>query len=59
MSDKIMGWISDHLLDNIWAGIVEHQYISAAAHVAFVLAFVVRLDPDDEATMAGKRGGHR
>ena len=56
MTDAIMGFISDHILDSIWADIVEVQFIHAAAHVAFNLAFVTRLNPDDEATLAsGKR----
>lgn len=58
--DTIMAPISDHILDGIWAGLlaqqIERQYISAAANVAFVLAFVTVLSSDDAATVAsGKR----
>ena len=59
MRDKIMSFISDYILDNLWAGLVEQEYVKAAAHVAFVLAFVVRLNPDDEVTLASKRGVRR
>lgn len=55
MPEKIMGLISDYILDNIWAGIVEAQYISAAANVAFTLAFITVVSSDDEATVASKR----
>lgn len=53
--DFIMGIISDYILDSLWAGIVEVQYISAAAHVAFTLAFVTVLNTDDQCTLASKR----
>jgi hypothetical protein len=55
MIDTILGLISDHILDNLWAGIVEAQYIHAAAHVAFTLAFIVIVSPDDQATCASKK----
>lgn len=54
MKDAIMGLISDYILDTIWAGIVEQQYISAAAHVAFNLAFIVTVNSDDQMTVASK-----
>lgn len=50
-----MGLISDYILDSIWAGLVEQQYISAAAHVAFTLAFITIIHTDDQATLASKR----
>ena len=55
MIDTIFGLISDHILDNLWAGLVEAQYISAAAHVAFTLAFIVVVRSDDQATCASKK----
>ena len=55
MIDTILGLISDHILDNLWAGLVEAQYISAAGAVAFTLAFIVVVSPDDQATCASKK----
>lgn len=54
--DAIMSFILDRLLDDLWLPIVPTQYITQAANVAFVLAFVTVLSSDDAATVAsGKR----
>lgn len=50
--ENTMSFILDKTLDSVWAGIVERQYIGAAAHVAFNLAFVTVLSSDDQATVA-------
>jgi hypothetical protein len=55
MIDTLLGLISDYILDGLWAGLVEAQYIHAAAHVAFTLAFIVVVSSDDQATMASKK----
>ena len=54
--DNILGFISDHLLDDIWAGLYARQYRAAAGHVAFNLAFNSELTSDDSATVASRRG---
>lgn len=55
MFDKILSFILDQILDDLWAAIVERQYVGAAAHVAFNLAFIVIVDSDDEATLGSRK----
>ena len=52
--EAIMEFISDKLLDDLWAGLVEQELIKTAAPVAFLLAFVSELTPDEQATLASK-----
>ena len=52
--DTLLGFISDHLLDDIWAGLYARQYRAAAGHVAFNLAFNSELTSDDSATVASR-----
>jgi hypothetical protein len=54
MLEQILGFISDHLLDSIWAGLYAKQYTRAAGKVAFLLAFNSELTSDDQATIASK-----
>ena len=54
--DNILGFISDHLLDDIWAGLYARQYRAAAGRVAFNLAFNSELTSDNTATLASRRG---
>lgn len=50
LRDELMGWLSDHLLDDVWAGMYEAQYIRTAKNVAFDLAFVTQFaNPEDDA----------
>jgi hypothetical protein len=53
--DNILGFISDHLLDDIWAGLYARQYRAAAAGLAFNLAFNSELTADEQATVASRR----
>lgn len=55
ISDALMGFLSDHILDNIWADLYERQYARAAGNVAFLLAFCCELTTDEQATVASKR----
>jgi hypothetical protein len=48
--DKLKGAIAERQFDNQF----EAQHVRAAAHVAFMLAFVTRLNPDDESTLTSK-----
>jgi hypothetical protein len=55
--DTLLGFISDHLLDDIWAGLYAQQYRRAAGHVAFNLAFNSDSEviSDNTATLASRR----
>lgn len=56
LKDFVMGLVSDHILDDIWADHVEQQYINIAGPVAFQLAFITKMaHTEDEPTIASKR----
>jgi hypothetical protein len=55
MIEQIKGWVSDYILDDIWAKLYEVQYRYQAGSVAFTLAFIVILDTDDQMTLASKK----
>ena len=56
--DNILGFISDHFLDDIWAGLYARQYRRAVGRVAFNLAFNSdsEIISDNTATLASRRG---
>lgn len=58
--DAVLGLISDHILDGLWAGLmaqqIERQHRIKAAQLGFYLAFIAIVSTDDAATVAsGKR----
>lgn len=54
MYNSLMFWIYDSLLDNLWVGLVEPQYVKIAGTLAFNLAFNNDLTSDEQATLASK-----
>lgn len=60
MLDRLMYWIFDELLDDLWAGITRRELVHIAANVGFQLAFITEFKSvDDQDTLHSRRGVRR